>query len=487
MGVLCLCRGSVIPKALVWSIPASILTILMHVYWGTAKGDLNEEIQGIETIWRGFTFVLGFLIVFRSNQAYSRFWESVTLLHQTTGEWMSAYSNLLAFCSEEPAKQKDVQEFQAFLSKLMSLLYCSALQHMCELEDDTLEVLDLGGLSRSSLQHLRDSPDRTELVLLWIERLILHADKSKVIDVSAPILSRAFQELSRGMVTVSNMRKIHIPFPFPYSQHLVCVLIFYTILTPIVASQAILKPWWAGVMVFVVCTSYWTLLYIAQEIDQPFGDDANDLPIREMQHEFNAKLSYFAHPLSYSVPGFRPDSSQHIHMLGSNFTLSLGMSESRDCQPLARPSSVTGATEASEAVKANRRSHADSSATRAVGDSSSVPWESDPLSPAVLSELLPKVLPEHFDSSDIHRILQAAGVDSERDPDLLRRRTNTPASGILSASGRDVYTASLAALSLRVEDALSRQEGTLTEPALRQQMYKLKEALAEIALDQCTV
>jgi len=320
-----------------------------------------------------------------------------------------------------------------------------------------------------------------------VARLILHADKSKVIDVSAPILSRAFQELSRGMVTVSNMRKIHIPFPFPYSQHLVCVLIFYTILTPIVASQAILKPWWAGVMVFVVCTSYWTLLYIAQEIDQPFGDDANDLPIREMQHEFNAKLSYFAHPLSYSVPGFRPDSSQHIHMLGSNFTLSLGMSESRDCQPLARPSSVTGATEASEAVKANRRSHADSSATRAVGDSSSVPWESDPLSPAVLSELLPKVLPEHFDSSDIHRILQAAGVDSERDPDLLRRRTNTPASGILSASGRDVYTASLAALSLRVEDALSRQEGTLTEPALRQQMYKLKEALAEIALDQCTV
>lgn len=39
----------------------------------------------------------------------------------------------------------------------------------------------------------------------------------------------------------------------------------------------------AGVIVFVVSTSFWTLFYIAQEIDQPFGEDANDLPVREMQ------------------------------------------------------------------------------------------------------------------------------------------------------------------------------------------------------------
>lgn len=36
---------------------------------------------------------------------------------------------------------------------------------------------------------------------------------------------------------------------------------------------------------FVVSTSFWTLFYIAQEIDQPFGEDANDLPVRDMQKE----------------------------------------------------------------------------------------------------------------------------------------------------------------------------------------------------------
>ena len=33
-----------------------------------------------------------------------------------------------------------------------------------------------------------------------------------------------------------------------------------------------------------------TLFYIAQEIDQPFGEDPNDLPVVQMQSDFNHKL-----------------------------------------------------------------------------------------------------------------------------------------------------------------------------------------------------
>ncbi|CAK9071615.1 Ubiquitin-conjugating enzyme E2 11 [Durusdinium trenchii] len=41
-------------------------------------------------------------------------------------------------------------------------------------------------------------------------------------------------------------------------------------------------------------TSYWTLFYIAQEIDQPFGEDSNDLPVVELQHEFNKNLLHLS-------------------------------------------------------------------------------------------------------------------------------------------------------------------------------------------------
>jgi len=320
MQVLLLSRGSVVPKAMCWSIPCTVATILLHVFWNTEKGEANVELEGLEAVWSSFTFIFGFLIVFRSNQAYSRFWESVTLFHQVRGEWMSAFSNLLAFCNTDPAKSVEVAHFKFALMRLMSLLHCNALQTTSDLTNDSLEILDVGGFCTKSLMHLKHSPDRTETVLLWIERLVLDADKQKTLDVPAPILSRAFQELSRGMVSATNLRKIRdVPFPFPYSQFLSLMLLAEWMLTPVVASQVILKPWWAGIIVFIISTAVWTLFYTAQEIDQPFGDDANDLPVAAMQREFNEKLEYFCQSMASKVPEITMDSGWHLFMLDSGF------------------------------------------------------------------------------------------------------------------------------------------------------------------------
>ncbi|CAK9011148.1 unnamed protein product [Durusdinium trenchii] len=302
MGVLVRLRGSVIPKALVWSLPCAFITVLLHQLWDTEKGTGNVEMEGITTMWSSFSFVLGFLIVFRSNQAYSRFWESVTLFQQTSGEWTSALSNLLSFCSADEEMKHEVEKFQQFLIKLLSLLHCSALQTMCDLDDDSLEILSVSGISEKSLLHLKNSPDRAETVLLWIERLIIEANNRNLFEVPPPILSRAFQELSRGMVGVTNVRKIRmVPFPFPYSQYLSLMLIAHWIMTPVVACHLVVRPWWAGIIVFVVSTSFWTLFYIAQEIDQPFGEDANDLPVREMQKARDERCWSYGFRLSWVV------------------------------------------------------------------------------------------------------------------------------------------------------------------------------------------
>ncbi|CAE6913804.1 unnamed protein product [Symbiodinium microadriaticum] len=322
MFVLLKCRGSVIPKSLLWSVPCALATVLMHLYWGEEKGDSNRELEGIESIWSGYTFVLGFLIVFRSNQAYSRFWESVSLFYTSSGEWLSAFSNLMCFCSRDAAKEAEVERFRQYVMRLLSLLHCTALQGMCELRDDSMEVLDVGGINKDSLRHLQGSPDRCETVLLWIERLVMEADKEGVLEASQPILSRAFQELSRGMVGVTNLRKIRdVPFPFPYTQYLSCMLIAHWLLTPVIASQMVLQPWWAACVVFVVSTSYWTLFYIAQEIDQPFGEDPNDLPVVEMQSHFNVKLKHLCNPLSYTVPGFEAESDLKVTRLSSRLSV----------------------------------------------------------------------------------------------------------------------------------------------------------------------
>ncbi|CAL1163269.1 unnamed protein product, partial [Cladocopium goreaui] len=353
MGVLLKRRGSVIPKALVWSLPCAIITVLLHQSVESEKGNDSLEMEGIMTIWSSFTFVLGFLIVFRSNQAYSRFWESVTLFQQTSGEWTSALSNLLSFCRLDEEVNFEVLKFQQYLIKLLSLLHCSALQTMCELDDDSLEILSLTGIEEKSLRHLKNSPDRAETVLLWIEKLIIDANNRNLFEVPAPILSRAFQELSQGMVGVNDVRKIRmVPFPFPYSQYLSLMLVCHWMLTPVMASQLVVKPYWAGVIVFVVSTSFWTLFYIAQEIDQPFGEDANDLPVREMQKDFNEKLEYFTDPLSYTLPAFNPRNmdQKKTQVMDSSFTFNRDSIGSRTHSDLGRleEGKVTSSCESSD-------------------------------------------------------------------------------------------------------------------------------------------
>merc|ERR1719386_356394 len=48
----------------------------------------------------------------------------------------------------------------------------------------------------------------------------------------------------------------------------------------------------------------WSLLYIALEIDQPFGEDDNDLPMRAIQHDFNQSLLALLDPMVQTPPTF---------------------------------------------------------------------------------------------------------------------------------------------------------------------------------------
>jgi len=291
-------RGSVFPKGVMWALPSAVLAVVFHMY-------MPEELslEGVDEIWSGYTFVLGFLIVFRNSQAYSRFWEGATLIQQTRGEWFNAVSSLFAFCSQAEEKKDKVTEFQNLLVRLMSMLYCQALQQICELKDDSLEIIDISGLDTDSLRFLTGTSDRCEVVLQWLQRAIVDATEQGIITVAPPILSRAYQELSRGIVNLNNVRKIKdVPFPFPYAQMITVMLMVHFVMTPLIAAHFIQQSWWAGAMSFLVTCAFWSLVYIAGEIDHPFGEDANDFNIAEMQQAMNSSLITLLQPLAQKPP-----------------------------------------------------------------------------------------------------------------------------------------------------------------------------------------
>merc|ERR1711956_109985 len=110
-------KGSVFPMAFAWAFPCSLLSMGLHI-WFRHRPDLHYLGAGdvAAGLLSGFTFVLGFLVVFRSQQAYARWWEGGTLLQQLRGEWFNAFSCLMAFCNKAPEKQEDVLVFQHSLA-----------------------------------------------------------------------------------------------------------------------------------------------------------------------------------------------------------------------------------------------------------------------------------------------------------------------------------------------------------------------------------
>merc|ERR1712070_723321 len=123
---------------------------------------------------------------------------------------LNAVSSLIAFCNYDEARKSDTTQFQHFLVRLMSMLHCAALQQIASVDDDRFEIINPQGMDKDSLLWLSTkSPEvRCEVVLQWLQRLIVEAQSADTLMVPPPILTRAYQELSRGIITLHQSRII---------------------------------------------------------------------------------------------------------------------------------------------------------------------------------------------------------------------------------------------------------------------------------------
>eukprot|EP00929_Paragymnodinium_shiwhaense_P092847 TRINITY_DN52888_c0_g1_i1.p1 TRINITY_DN52888_c0_g1~~TRINITY_DN52888_c0_g1_i1.p1 ORF type:complete len:678 (-),score=137.97 TRINITY_DN52888_c0_g1_i1:58-1851(-) len=265
--------------------------------------------------WGGFSFLVGFLVVFRTSQAYARFWEGATSLSRMRAEWIDACSAVVAFTHHCKADIETITKFRHQLVRLFSILHAMALG---ELEHEggpgerprafEFELLDAVGMDQTSLESLTMCDRKVSLVFQWIESYIVHNLKSGFLSIPPPILSRVFQEMSNGMVAFHDAQKIaELPFPFPYAQACDCLLVIHYCLVPFITSQYTAGPISAMMFSFIQVVIMWSLVNIAIEIEHPFGEDANDLPAQEMQEQLNRELLLLVHPNANRLPRVSQD------------------------------------------------------------------------------------------------------------------------------------------------------------------------------------
>lgn len=304
------CRGSVVLRSVPYALPISV--IAYFVKHGEVEGwfDLKEsEIIKNSAAYGGFTASLAFFLIFRSSLCYQRFWVCATGACTMRAQMEEAVTSLLSYTLITQKPKEETRQFQHLVVRLFSLLHAFALQNICDMEDEDFPAIDVAGIEPKYLKLLAsmDIQERVGLVYGWINALIIKSVKSGLIGVPHPIVSRVFQELEQGMVEYNQVLQImRIPFPFPYAQIAIMLLVIYMACTPIVMSYYVGQPWASALITFISVLCFVSIELIASELENPLGDDANDLPAHEWQDEFNDSLISFLHPCAHDLPKLSP-------------------------------------------------------------------------------------------------------------------------------------------------------------------------------------
>jgi len=262
-------------------------------------------------VWSSYTFLVGFLIVFRTSQAYHRFWEGSTAITQMSVNWFNACSTFTAFVKSSEASAEQQGNLQHLMVRLFSLLHAVALGEVYERkyveiehpESFKFQLLGSESLDGWSIKTLWNSECRVELVFQWIQDVVMLNHTTKMLNTPPPLLSRVFDSLASGMTAFQSAIKVsYVPFPRPYSQIIVVLLVLHWLVAPVVVCQWTNTKFTAALFSFVQVFTLLALNFIAVEIEDPFGYDTNDIDGQYLQKMFNQQLSQIMNKEAMRMP-----------------------------------------------------------------------------------------------------------------------------------------------------------------------------------------
>lgn len=302
--LVCQWKGSVVPRAMPQATAALVICIITHVIWmGGEKQDKDDDDMVSDPYSHQILgMILAFLLVFRSGTAYSRYWEGVTTMH-----WLTSKLHDLTYQTKWFVKHNNTSvEFQLEMARFLRLFYATVMQELNRIEGDLPgELHTFGGeryfhkdnrgqlteKGRRECQLLLEANKRPPVVMSWISELCVQRFQQGGIVALPPVFARMFQQMSEAMLGYADALKIVMtPIPFPYSQMNGFVLYLFGLTWPIMCAVMVPMLSWAAAISFLVVLAFFSIDAIATELQDPFGNDNNDLPLMEIMQKFEYEV-----------------------------------------------------------------------------------------------------------------------------------------------------------------------------------------------------
>lgn len=163
----------------------------------------------------------------------------------------------------------------------------------------------IGGVSDAEielLQAARGALAKVALVTMWLQEFLVRESLAgSTGNVPSPILSRLYQYVSDGMIGYHQAHKVAaIPFPFPHAQITSLFVIIVVALMPVLMLSYVTNAAFGFTLNLFTVMSFVGLHEVARELENPFQNVPNDVPLNNFQAQYNeALLSMFT--------GYHPD------------------------------------------------------------------------------------------------------------------------------------------------------------------------------------
>lgn len=246
-----------------------LVAYLEMEYWNLSQ---NNYIRNVPIMHNLLGFAISMLLVFRTNTAYDRWWEGRRLWGSLVNSSRNLSIKLRAFLRED-----EVTEL-SFFARIIPAFAISLHDHLHS-EKVRVELFD----EDHEHKHVFDKIDRNkhvpnQVAILIMQRVQQLYSSGKISGEQLIVLNTellSFTDICGACERIKNT-----PIPFSYSVFIKKFIFFYIMTLPfgyVFSLGYLVIP--VVVFVFYVLAS---LELIAEEIEDPFGGDANDVPTAKL-------------------------------------------------------------------------------------------------------------------------------------------------------------------------------------------------------------
>lgn len=168
----------------------------------------------------------------------------------------------------------------------------------------------------SLLQAARGPQAKVALCSMWLQEFLSREYMSGSTGrVAPPIISRLYQYVSEGMAGYNQARKIaYIPFPFPHAQITTLFVLVIVAFIPVLVLDFVQNEYFGFFLNLITVMCFTGLHEVARELENPFQNVPNDIPLNNYQAQFNEGLlvMFFGYHPDAHWEQFRPTIAEGI-------------------------------------------------------------------------------------------------------------------------------------------------------------------------------